>query len=390
MRWFGLDKADVQRTREKHDNRGLDRGRAVLGPQRRLGLDRLGALADLERRSLKRTVPLAAALLLGGCAGVFHSNAKPVPDGLVAKHGKLQVIGRQLSDASGVPVQLRGVSFFWINWHEENLKSSAVEFMVDKMGATVVRIPVPAFEYAKGGASWDARMRMIAGWARDNGVYVIVDWHMEDDPNTYLKSASEFWDKTSSYFAGDPHVIYEICNEPKFVGWDEIKSYAKTIIPIIRRNDSSTVIVVGTPEWSRRTIKAAEDPLTVDAKGDSVRNIMYAYHGYAATHGMADDLKGVLEKVPVFATEWSVTQASGTGNIDWAKARRFVEFLNTSPYQKVSWSQWSWVDKNEKSALLRAGTGGLSWDLSEVGDTCRVWIKEPGKTAYPEFVPQNP
>ncbi len=389
MRWFGLDRADVQRTREKHDHRGLDRGRSVLGPQPRPGVARLGALADLERRSLKPVLALAT-VLLGGCAGIFHSNAKPVVGGLVAEHGKLQVVGRQLSDAKGVPMQLRGVSFFWINWHEDNLKSSAVEFMVDKMGATVVRIPVPAFEYAKGGATWDARMRMIAGWARDNGVYVVVDWHMEDDPNTYLEQATEFWDKTSSYFAGDPHVVYEICNEPKFVGWDEIKSYAKTIVPVIRRNDSTTVIVVGTPEWSRRTIKAAEDPLTVDAKGDSVRNVMYAYHGYAATHGMADDLKGVLEKVPVFSTEWSVTEASGTGKIDWAKARRFVEFLNANPYQKVSWTQWSWVDKNEKSALLRAGTGGLAWDLSEVGDSCRAWIKEPGKTAYPEFVPQNP
>ena len=333
---------------------------------------------------------MAALGFATGCAGLFNSNPTPVAGGLVERHGKLRVVGRQLSDAKGVAMQLRGVSFFWINWQEDNLKSSAVEFMVNKMGATVVRVPVPAFEYAKGGASWDARMRMIASWARDNGIYVIIDWHMEDDPNAYLKEAADFWDKTSSFFANDPHVLYEICNEPKFVGWSEIKSYAKTIIPIIRRNDSSTVIIVGTPEWSRRTIRAAEDPLTVDDKGDSVRNVMYTYHGYAATHGMADDLKGVLEKVPVFATEWSVTESSGTGRIDWAKSRRFVEFLNANPYQKVSWSQWSWVDKRENSALLKPGSGGLSWELSEVGDTCGVWIREPGKTAYPEFVPKNP
>jgi len=257
------------------------------------------------------------------------------------------------------------------------------------MGATVVRIPVPAFEYAKGGATWDALMRQIAGWVRSNGVYAIIDWHMEDDPNTYLESASLFWERTSAYFAGDPHVVYEICNEPKYVGWSEIKTYAQKIIPIIRKNDSNTVIIVGTPEWSRRTAHAAADPLVLDAKGDSIRNVMYTYHGYAATHGMADDLRGVLEKVPVFATEWSVTEASGTGRVDWEKSRRFVEFLNTNPYQKVSWSQWSWVDKNEKSALLKAGTGGLSWELSEVGDTCAKWIREPGKTAYPEFVPGN-
>ncbi|MEK7394162.1 MAG: glycoside hydrolase family 5 protein, partial [Fibrobacterota bacterium] len=362
---------------------------AVLGVGLRLGVHRLGAMADLERQTLKRLVAGFGVAVLAGCGGLFHSDPKPVAGGLVEKHGKLKVVGRQLSDAHGVPMQLRGVSFFWINWHEENLKNSAVEFMVDKMGATVVRIPVPAFEYAKGGATWDAQMRLIASWVRSSGAYVVIDWHMEDDPNTYLKDASLFWDRTSAYFAGDPHVIYEICNEPKYVSWPEIKSYAQKIIPIIRKNDSNTVIIVGTPEWSRRTAHAAADPLTVDANGDSIRNVMYTYHGYAATHGMADDLRGVLEKVPVFATEWSVTESSGNGRVDWQKSRRFVEFLNTNPYQKVSWSQWSWVDKNEKSALLKAGSGGLSWELSEVGDTCAVWIKEPGRTDYPDFAPKN-
>ena len=330
---------------------------------------------------------LVAAVLLAGCGGLFHSSSTPVKGSLVERHGRLQVIGRQLSDAHGAPVQLRGVSLFWINWHEENLKSSAVRFIVRDMGATVVRIPVPAFEYAKGGATWDAQMRLIAGWIRDNGVYAIIDWHMEDDPNSYLGPASEFWEKTARYFAGDPHVIFEICNEPKSAGWPEIKEYAKKILPLIRKHDSSVVVIVGTPEWSRRTIRAAEDPLTLDANGDSIRNVMYTYHGYAATHGMATDLAGVLEKVPVFATEWSVTEASGSGRIDWEKGRRFVELLNTSPHQKVSWSQWSWVDKRENSALLKPGSGGLSWQLSEVGDTCRKWIREPGQTAYPEFVP---
>ena len=41
------------------------------------------------------------------------------------------------------------------------------------------------------------------------------------------------------------------------------------------------------------------------------------------------------------------------------------------------------------SALLKAGSGGLSWELSEVGDTCKTWIKEPGRTDYPDFIPKN-
>lgn len=325
---------------------------------------------------------------LGGCGGIFHSDPDPVRGGLVANHGKLRVVGRQLSDSAGVPMQLRGVSLFWLQWHEDNIQRSAIAYMAREMGATVVRIPVPAMEYAKAPATWDATMRNVVSWARSEGIYALIDWHVVDDPNVYLDPALEFWDRTSRYFAGDPHVIYEISNEPTGAGWDSIKSYATQVIRTIRRHDSTTIVVVGTPEWSRWTKFAAADPLVLlDGKGDTVRNLMYTYHGYAASHGMADDLKGVLQKVPVFATEWSASEASGDGRCDWGRARDFVEFLHDNPWQKVSWVQWSWVDKPEKSAILRTGSGGGPWVLSEMGDSCKAWIKEGGATAYPDFRP---
>ncbi len=333
---------------------------------------------------------ILAAGLLAGCGGIFHSDPAPVPGGLVSLHGKLRVVGRQLSDSAGVPLQLRGVSMFWPQWHEENIRKSAIDFMVHQMGVTVVRVPVPAMEYANSPATWDATMRNEVSWARSEGIYAIVDWHVVDDPNAYLDPALEFWDRTARYFAGDPHVIYEISNEPTGSGWDSIKAYATKVISVIRRHDSTTVIVVGTPEWSRRTKFAAADPLVLlDGKGDTIRNIMYTYHGYAAYHGMADDLAGVLKKVPVFATEWSASESSGDGRCDWGRAHDFVRFLHDNPWQKVSWTQWSWVDKAEKSALLRTGSGGGPWVLSDMGDSCEAWIREGGPTAYPDFHPAS-
>jgi endoglucanase len=338
-----------------------------------------------------RRAPLAAALLpflLAGCGGIFHSDPSVVRGGLVERHGRLRVDGLQLVDSAGVPLQLRGVSFFWPQWHEDNIQRSAMTFIVREMGATVVRIPVPAMEYAKSPATWDATMRNMVSWARAEGIYALVDWHVVDDPNNYLDDALLFWDRTARYFAGDPHVIYEISNEPTGVGWDGIKKYAAAVIPVIRRSDPTSVIVVGTPEWSRWTRFAAADPLVLfDAKGDTVRNLMYTYHGYAGTHGMAKDLAGVLQKVPVFATEWSASEASGDGRCEWDRAHEFVRFLHDNPWQKVSWTQWSWVDKHEASALLRTGSGGGPWVLSPMGDSCRSWIREGGTEAYPGFRP---
>lgn len=314
-----------------------------------------------------------ALALLAGCGGIASGGGAAGP---VAVHGKLKVVGVQLSGASGEPVQLRGVSLFWINWHEENLKSSAIRHIVREMGASVVRVPVPAFDYARAPATYEAQLATIVGWIRSEGAYALIDWHVVDDPNLYRDQARTFWKHMSKKYRDDPGVLFEICNEPTGVGWSEIKDYAKDILAEIRKHDTATVVVVGTQEWSRWTKYTAADPLTEDASGRPVRNVVYTYHGYAGTHGMDRDLKGVLEKIPVFATEWGVSEASGDGRQDWVASRRFVEFLRDNPWQKVSWCQWSWVDKRESSALLVPGTGGMSWVRSAAGDSCAAWIRE--------------
>lgn len=315
---------------------------------------------------------LMCALLPIGCSS---SAAKERGD-FADRHGRLRVEGLQLTDAAGEAIQLRGVSLFWINWHEENLKPTAVRHIVRNMGATVVRVPVPAFDYARAPATYEAQVSTIVRWIRSEGAYAIIDWHVVDDPNIYREQARKFWRNMARKYRDDPGVLFEICNEPTGVGWPEIKSYARDMLAEIRRHDTSVVVIVGSQEWSRWTKYSALDPLVDDLSGRPVHNVMYAYHGYAATHGMDKDLAGVLEKVPVFATEWGVSEASGDGRQDWAASRRFVEYLRDNPWQKVSWCMWSWVDKRESSALLLPGTGGLSWQLSAAGDSSAVWIRE--------------
>jgi len=329
---------------------------------------------------------LLLSIGMSGCA-LFQLGA-PVDGGYVAQHGKLRVEGIQLVDSHGEAIQLRGVSLFWILWHEENLKSSAVHFMAKNMGTSVLRIPVPAKDYANASSTYDAQVSTILGWARDNGMYAIIDWHMEDNPQAYHDLALKFWERMAKSYANDPHVFYEICNEPTGAGWEEdIVPYAKDVIARIRKYDTSTVIIVGTPEWSRKIVFAARAPLTVDADGRPVKNIMYTYHGYAATHGMKSDVEPYIDKIPIFSTEWGVSEASGSGRQDFAKSREFVEFLRDNPYQKVSWCQWSWVDKRETSALLEPGTGGYSWQLSAAGDSNAVWASHPSGLSFPGWKP---
>ncbi len=107
-------------------------------------------------------------------------------------------------------------------------------------------------------------------------------------------------------------MIYEICNEPNNgTSWKEIKSYAKSVISTIRKNDKKAVIVVGTPTWSGCG--------SGSNRSDQGDNIMYALHFYAA-HTKADlrnKMTAAINKgLPVFVTEYGICDASGNGAID--------------------------------------------------------------------------
>ena len=161
------------------------------------------------------------------------------------------------------------------------------------------------------------------------------------------------------------HVFYEICNEPNGgVQWKTIKSYAKSVIKVIRKADKNAVVIVGTPTWSQDVDMAAKSPL----KG---KNIMYAFHFYAATHG--DDLRAKVNaalrsKLPLFCSEFSACDASGNGNYDFSSANKWISLMNRN---KISYCCWSLSNKPESASLLKSSckktSGFKTSDLSKMG-----------------------
>lgn len=124
------------------------------------------------------------------------------------------------------------------------------------------------------------------------------------------------------------------------------------------------VIIVGTPNWSQELDKAVAKPL-------KYKNIMYALHFYAATHGdyLRDVLKdAVSHKLPVFVTEFSICDASGSGAIDKSSASKWMKLLNKN---KISYCQWNLSNKDETSSIIKSSctktSGFKTADLSETG-----------------------
>merc|ERR1711988_2100034 len=215
----------------------------------------------------------------------------------------------------------------------------------------------------------------IVQWCKELGIYVMIDWHVltPGDPNagTYSGAVPFFEDMARAY-KDEKHVLFEICNEPNGVQWSTVKTYADRVITAVRAIDPSTVVIVGTPTWSQDIHEARKDPVS------RPENIMYAFHFYAGTHmSLMPRVRDEARLIPIFATEWGTSQASGDGGPYLEDAKRFLDLFNDAAGQKISWAQWSYADKAEKSAALLPGScAAKAWDSTSTSGTfVKTYIK---------------
>ena len=326
-----------------------------------------------KKIKILRGFALVCVLALGLCltGGLQIAEAKTTTY-YDASAGRLHVKGTKLVDKKGHEVQLRGVSTHGLSWYPQYVNDKCFAQLHDKWGANVVRLAMYTEEY-NGYCSGDAKNRSDlkklikkgVRLAKKHKMYVIVDWHILSDgnPNSHKKEAKAFFREMSREFKGYNNVIYEICNEPNNgTSWKEIKSYARSVISTIRKNDKKAVIVVGTPTWSQDVDQAAADPI----KGD---NIMYALHFYAATHkaDLRNKMTAAINKgLPVFVTEYGICDASGNGAIDKKEADRWVQTMDESG---VSYIAWNLSNKQESSSIIKSSCSKVSgFKKSELSD----------------------
>lgn len=326
-----------------------------------------------KKIKILRGFALVCVLALGLCltGGLQIAEAKTTTY-YDASAGRLHVKGTKLVDKKGHEVQLRGVSTHGLSWYPQYVNDKCFAQLHDKWGANVVRLAMYTEEY-NGYCSGDAKNRSDlkklikkgVRLAKKHKMYVIVDWHILSDgnPNSHKKEAKAFFREMSREFKGYNNVIYEICNEPNNgTSWKEIKSYARSVISTIRKNDKKAVIVVGTPTWSQDVDQAAADPI----KGD---NIMYALHFYAATHkaDLRNKMTAAISKgLPVFVTEYGICDASGNGAIDKKEADRWIQTMDE---YGVSYIAWNLSNKQESSSIIKSSCPKVSgFKKSELSD----------------------
>lgn len=303
----------------------------------------------------------------------------------VSLHGRLHVEGTNIKDENGNVFQLRGVSTHGINWDvgKPYVNQESFQTLRDDWGANAVRLAMYTAEYngyCNGGNQTELKNLIDNGvqYATNLGMYVIIDWHILNDGNplTNVEQAKQFWNEISNKYKNYNNVLYEICNEPNGCSWDDIKSYANQVIPIIRANDPNAIIIVGTPTWSQlglqgHTNEVADSPLT------GYSNLVYSLHFYCAEWSHTQYLPAkvdyaISKGLPVFVSEFGLSQASGDGNVDTAQAANWLDKLDS---YNISYMAWSLSNKNESASLINASVSKTSgWTEGEL-TTAGQWIR---------------
>ena len=293
------------------------------------------------------------------------------------KYGRLKLVGNQLSSEKGDAIQLKGISTGVIG--EDACLDKNTFNTIRKWGLSSVRLNYSPYTHS---AENVARLKSYIDICAEQGLYAIVDWHIEVHDNNsgvpmkYINEATEFFEEISTYAKekGYMHVIYDICNEPSGVNWKGIKEYAEEILPIIETNDPGAIVIIGTPNWCQKITDPITNPINAY---DYNLGIMYSFHYYACSHyHLLGDLKASVKSIPVYVSEWT------SGEYDYSnetacesESDYMLSILDpeTAGVQLVSWNYWSWgntgIWKNCEDGVYKenlTGTGKYLVDLLNV------------------------
>ncbi|MFF3554798.1 glycoside hydrolase family 5 protein [Streptomyces tsukubensis] len=312
--------------------------------------------------------------------------AEPPAGTPAAVNGQLKVCGTKLCNERGRPVQLRGMSTHGLQWYPQCATGGALDALARDWKADVVRLSLYVQE---GGYETDPRRftDLVSGLieqASERGLYAVVDWHMltPGDPHYNLARAKTFFTEIARRHGHRENLLYEIANEPSGVSWPRIKSYAEQLIPVIRRVDAETPVLIGTRAWSSLGVSESSDESEVVADPVKAANIMYTFHFYAASHREEyyAALSRAANRIPLFVTEFGTQNYAGEGADDFAMAGRYLDLLAE---KKISWINWNYSDDHRSGAVFQQGTcdRGGPWagtsSLKEAGKWIRSRMRTP-------------
>ena len=303
--------------------------------------------------------------------------------------GKGRIYGSCEGVKDGAEVQVRGMSLYWsmVPKATEFWTSEGISTMVSDMNIQIVRAAMGTNSNdwwgCKDGSEDGSNCEHITGYATDaefqtnlmntvvqaaidNDIYVIIDWHSHE-AHQEVSNASKFFAEMAQKWGRYDHVIFELYNEPIDASWNTVKSYAETIVPIIRQY-SDNLILVGNRMYDQNPQEAIGNTVSGD-------NIAYTFHYYANSHCWsgtndggnpcegANAQQAIDAGLSVFVSEWGTANADGGGNPDQGRNTSWQNWMDDN---QLSWANWSASKVDEGTAAFQGSSNryGLSYTTS--------------------------
>lgn len=325
----------------------------------------------------------------------FHSyDIDSIPSSI-----QLHIEGNKILNNNGNIVKLNGpvTSGFALatnNWYDSNwytwYNNDSLQ-TIKSWGCNAFRVAMTVDTFKKNINCLDTYYHFV-DLSISNGLYTIIEWGYTNNPNKEIESAKIFFETLSYKYANNPYIIYEICNEPFNASWAEIKSYAETIIPIIRKNSPNAIVLVGTPY---QTSKESDSPLSVLSSPLTYNNLAYVFHNYAGqnlTYKEFSTIDSFLNaNLAVVYSEIGTTLANGTDGHYEVPSQTLLNFADS---RNLSWFFFNMSDitfnSNKSiaydSSLVKPGmwNNNLSDDiLSDSGRFIKKYLTSNAKnTVY--------
>jgi len=285
----------------------------------------------------------------------------------------LKTSGKNIVDASGNPVILRGINLISTNWGDnyEGWNPKAIKVATQDWNINVVRTRVYQHEFEENPSRFFLKLEaQILNPARENGLYVILHPWFTDNSSLPNQNGIKMWLSIANRYKNDPHIIYDLLAEPRDITFEGLVSTYTTLIPQVRAINPNSLIMVTGLDWGRDINAWETEPLPYD-------NIVYRSNPYNKTAEFPGFFGRIAERYPVFLGEFGTMDKLSMSQTDVANILAYADKLG------LGWTAWHFTSTGCPCLL----SDKASFSPSPYGDLVKQALvnKETNTFVLPTF-----
>jgi hypothetical protein len=246
---------------------------------------------------------------------------------------RLATSGRHIVEAAtGKPLLLRGMNVSGMEYSHlpyAGMDPDELRLVVEGWNCDIIRIPFVQSRVSE--PEYVEELKQVVNWLWDLGAFTILDlqWLSKESgvpPEPDLDSIA-CWDNLARSFNNQPHVIFDLLNEPHDVPLERWLEWAYLLTDTVRASDPERVVMVGGMDWA------------YDLRGVhlEVPNVIYSTHVYRNKGQQWHECFGhKTANFPVFAGEFG----GHDEDIHWGR-----QLLDYFDQRQMGWTAWSWRDR---------------------------------------------